>query len=130
MTAKIDAETAQAESRADFMKRLFAVAVSVGFASTLTRMVWISNGTIPTGDERHQIALLTTALIATISSWEGYFAAIDVRPLRSIWRFIIDIVLVLVYMILLISSGHPNLLLPILVFIFRSIYTLGCANHL
>lgn len=118
MTAKDDSQKAQASSRADFMKRLFAVAVSVGFASPLTRMVWIEKGTLPTDVEWHQIAILATALLATIGSWEGYFSAIDNRPLKGVIRFVIDIILVLIYMILLISSAHPNFFLPILVFIF------------
>jgi hypothetical protein len=100
------------------MKRLFAVAVSVGFASTLTRMAWITNGTWPSCDEWPQMAVLLSALIATIGSWEGYFAAIDNRPLEGMLRFTIDIALVFIYMILLISSVHTYLLLPILVLIF------------
>jgi hypothetical protein len=73
MTKKDEAQSAQAKSRADFMKRLFAVAVSVGFASPLTRMGWITNGTAPSGAEWQQIVILATALLATIGSWEGYF---------------------------------------------------------
>lgn len=118
MTAKDDAQNAQSESRADFMKRWFAVAVSVGFASPLTQMAWIKTGTAPNADEWKQIAFLATALLATVGSWEGYFSAIDDRPLKVIWRFIIDIILVLVYMILLISSGHSDLFLPLIVCIF------------
>jgi FtsH-binding integral membrane protein len=122
MTAKEEAQEARSRSRADFMKRLFAVAVSVGFASPLTRMSWIEHGTTPNGDEWRQIVILATALLATIGSWEGYFFAIANRPLKGVWRFIIDITLVLIYMILLISSGQPssnlNLFLLILVVIF------------
>jgi hypothetical protein len=118
MTAKDDALTALARSREDFMKRLFAVAVSVGFASPLTRMGWIEHGTFPNEAEWQQITILATALLATIGSWEGYFSAINNRPLKGVLRFIIDIVLVLFYMVLLISAGHSGLFLPIMAIIF------------
>ena len=120
-TPKTDAQRAQdaqVRSREDFMKRLFAVAVSVGFASPLTRMDWIANGTAPDKGQWHQIVILVTALLATIGSWEGYFSAIGSRPLKGVWRFFVDITLVLIYMVLLISSLHPYLFLPILVVIF------------
>lgn len=55
----------RAEIREDFAKRLFAVAISVGFATTIARMEWIKLGEFPTAAEFDQILILITGLIAT-----------------------------------------------------------------
>lgn len=109
---------AKAEIRADLVRRLFAVAISVGFAATLTKMSWVTNGDWPDADERKQIVALITAMIATVLSWDGYLLAIKERPLIGFWRFAIDIVLVFIYMLLLMSSQHMEIFLIVLACIF------------
>jgi hypothetical protein len=47
-----DTRQARAEARADLIRRLFAVAISVGFAATLARMSWVQNGTRPNSIRR------------------------------------------------------------------------------
>ncbi len=108
----------KAEIRADFIKRLFAVAISVGFATTLTKMKWVENGSWPADCEWEQLAILATGLIATVASWDGYLASIKAKPLNGYWRFVIDILLVFIYMFFLISSKQANFWLPILAFVF------------
>ena len=94
--------------RKDLMRRWFAVAISVGFATTLVDMQWLSSGRFPNHDELQQLARLTTALIAVVLSWEGYFFSIDSKPLKTTPRFIIDFTLVLLYMVLLYTSKIPT----------------------
>lgn len=94
--------------RADFMRRWFAVAVSVGFASTVNGMSWVQHGTAPSAIEWQQIARLGVAMIATLLSWEGYLLSIAGKPLYDFPRFAIDVFLVLVYLVLLISSRHGH----------------------
>jgi hypothetical protein len=108
----------RAKIRDDFIRRLFAVAVSVGFATTLIKMRWVESGSFPTIPEREQLAILLTGLIATVLSWDGYLASIADKPLNGYWRFAIDIVLVFIYMFFLISSPRPSFWLPILAIIF------------
>jgi hypothetical protein len=107
---KLDNPTVTPDSpagiRADFMRRWFAVAVSVGFAATVVEISWVSAGTFPSGDEWHQIARLSVAMTATLLSWEGYLLSIAGKPLYDFPRFALDVVLVLVYLVLLISSKH------------------------
>jgi hypothetical protein len=69
-------EKVRADIRADLIKRLFAVAISVGAAT------------------------------ATVLSWDGYLLSINDRPLGNFWRFAIDIALVFIYMFLLMTSYH------------------------
>lgn len=94
--------------RADFMRRWFAVAVSVGFASTVNSMLWVHVGAAPSPTEWQQIARLTVAMIATLLSWEGYLLSTAGKPLYDFPRFAIDVILVLVYLVLLISSSHGH----------------------
>jgi hypothetical protein len=108
----------RAKIRDDFIRRLFAVAVSVGFAATLIKMKWVENGTFPAEQEWEQLAILATGLIATVLSWDGYLASIADKPLNGYGRFVIDILLVFIYMFFLISSQRANFWLPILAIIF------------
>lgn len=99
----------RSDDKADFIKRLFAIAISVGFATTLTRMHWLEAGQFPDDVERGQLALLLAGLVATAGSWDGYFASISEKPLRHTMRYVIDITLVFTYMILLLGASHGAL---------------------
>jgi hypothetical protein len=38
---------ARAATRDDLIRRLFGIAIAVGFAATLAKMKWVQNGTLP-----------------------------------------------------------------------------------
>lgn len=105
-----DAEKALAGNRSDFMKRWFAIAISVGFATALSNMPWLKNGNIfdeslPVDwSQIEQCARLFTAALATILSWDGYFQSISNKPLVDGPRFAIDVFLVFMYLFLLLTS--------------------------
>jgi hypothetical protein len=103
----------QDEIRGDLIRRLFAVAISVGAATTLARMDWVEKGHWPTLAEWQQLAILSVAMTATVLSWDGYLMSIEDRPLKKFWRFAIDITLVFVYMFLLMTSHHKTWWIPI-----------------
>jgi hypothetical protein len=109
---------ARAEARADLLRRLFAVAVSVGFAATLARMGWVQNGALPGPAELNQTLILATALLAAVLGWESHLLAMTEKPLFGIWRFLINLVLVFIYMFLLMASAHPECVLWTLAVIF------------
>jgi hypothetical protein len=94
----------RAKIRDDLIRRLFAVAISVGAATTLARMGWVEHGRWPRMDEWQQLFVLAAALWATVLSWDGYLFSISTRPLRKTSRFVIDILLVFIYMFLLMTS--------------------------
>jgi hypothetical protein len=81
----------RAQIRDDFIRRLFAVAISVGFAATLIKMKWVENGSWPAYHEWEQLAILATGLVATVLSWDGYLASIEAKPLNGYGSFAIDI---------------------------------------
>jgi hypothetical protein len=113
-------EDIRAKIRDDLIRRLFAVAISVGAAATLAQMQWVQVGRWPCKAEWQQLFILVAALTATVLSWDGYLFAIAERPLRSFWRFAIDILLVFIYMFLLMTSR----LLVWWLFVHALIYTL------
>ena len=108
----------RAQIRDDFIRRLFAVAISVGFAATMTKMEWVENGSFPNKPEWEQLSILFTGLVATVLSWDGYLVSIKSKPLNGFGRFSIDILLVFIYMFFLISSKQPGFWLPTLAVVF------------
>jgi hypothetical protein len=94
----------RAQIRDDLIRRLFAVAISVGAATTLAKMEWVQLGRWPCLPEWQQLWIIIAAMTATVLSWDGYLFSIKDRPLRNFGRFAIDILLVFIYMFLLMTS--------------------------
>jgi hypothetical protein len=115
---KNDLREERAKIRDDFMRRLFAVAISVGFASAFSNMGWVKQARYPDNSETNQLLVLFIAFYATIQSWDGYLLSIQTKKLYGEYRFAIDILLVLIYMFLLINSMHYYILAPVLAIIF------------
>ena len=113
-----DARQARADARADLVRRMFAVAISVGFAATLAKMNWVQNGALPGPTELNQTLILGTALLAAVLGWESHLAALAEKPLFGFWRFLVNLVLVFIYMFLLMASAHPECVLWTLAVIF------------
>jgi hypothetical protein len=113
-----DVRQARADTRADLVRRLFAVAISIGFAATLAQMKWVQNGRLPGPDELDQTLALLTALLATVLSWDGHLLSMRYTPLFDFWRFLINIALAFIYMFLLMASAHPGCVLWTLSIIF------------
>ena len=115
----------RATAREDFIKRLFAVTLSVGIASQITRVVFdpshITQHTLdwtPVLAQWRALLLLGTSLIIVVSSWEGYLNAVRRIPLEDAPRFWIDIFLVFSYLFLTLSSNIYDLWFSIHVLIF------------
>lgn len=92
------------EIREDFMKRWFAIAISVGFATALASMPWLKDEVPFDWTQGQQLIRLAVAMLATLLSWEGYLLSIQSKPLTEGWRFAIDVFLVLLYLLLLLTS--------------------------
>lgn len=97
-----------AKNREDFMRRWFAIAISVGFATTVVQMPWVTNGRLPEQVEFEQLCRLGAALIATVLSWEGYLLSIKKKKLYEFSRYFIDIILVFIYLFLLLTSKYEK----------------------
>jgi hypothetical protein len=111
--------TDRAKDRLDLVKRLFAVAISIGIGNRLVNADWITNGHLPDRAEFEHLATLLLALYATVLSWDGYLSSVQKKPLNgSRFRFTIDVFLVIIYLILIITSDKTWFWLPILCVIF------------
>jgi hypothetical protein len=106
------------DDRLDLIKRLFAVAISIGVGASLVRAKWVQDATIPSGKQVEQIFIVLLALSATVLSWDGYLASVHRKPLRDFPRFAIDVGLVFIYMFLLVTSDKSWFWLPIICVIY------------
>jgi hypothetical protein len=82
------------KDRADLVKRLFAVSLSVGFAQ-IAKVVDISIITL------QDLLMLVVSAVVVVLSWEGYLRVLRDFPLKDAVRFYLDITIVFVYLILL-----------------------------
>lgn len=123
-----DVRQARADARADLVRRLFAVAISIGFGATLAPMNWVQNGRLPGPDEFDQTLALLTALLATVLSWDGHLLSMRSTPLFDFWRFLINIALAFIYMFLLMASVHPGCVLWTLAIIFFCMWSGTCSR--
>jgi hypothetical protein len=98
-------EKAKADGRADFLRRFFAVAIGVGFATKLTTFQFLVDVRTPDQNELSSILTLVFAVIVIVGSWDFYFTAIVTRPLYDISRFFLDIIVVSMY-ILMLNTTH------------------------
>lgn len=107
-----DSEPEPSKSRVDFVKRLFAVTVSVGFASQLSRLLPQPQGNghtlhlLPVLERQWRDLILDlVSIIAVVASWEGYLSSVRMVPINDLGRFYIDIAIVFLYLILLLSTS-------------------------
>jgi hypothetical protein len=114
------------EERKDFVKRLFAVTISVGFATQIAHIipqldqsagVWHML-TSMSAQQLQELGLLLASLVAVVASWEGYLKSISLDPLESRTRFYLDIVIVFVYLLLLLFSQKSDLWFATLAMMF------------
>lgn len=95
----------EASNRADFIKRIFAVVVSVGFATQLIQMESVHKGQLPSGSDLVHVTYLIIGLVLIIQSWEEYFVSIEDRQLTTPGRFYVDIIILFSYLLLLTYSS-------------------------
>jgi hypothetical protein len=106
--------TDRATDRLDLVRRLFAIAISIGVGNTIVNADWVRDGVWPSAKEVQQISIILLALLATVLSWDGYLSSVRKKPLNDWLRFAIDVLLVFIYMILIITSNKSWFWLPII----------------
>jgi hypothetical protein len=109
-----------ADDRKDFVRRMIAVAISVGFAGRLVQMNWIKGTQFvwPTATEWIVLLRLVVGIFVVVSGWEWYHRDIRDRPLNRPWRFYIDIAVVITTILFLFASDKEEVWLSSLVLIF------------
>ena len=144
MPAKAESEkpTERAKSRVDFIKRLFAVAVSVGAATPVSRVLSAQSNSdahtinilsVLSGHWR-SLLLLFISLVTVVLSWEGYYGTLEGLPLEDPLRFYLDIAIVFAYLLLMLSTEYYDVWFSLLPCIFGlylawDIASIASASH-
>src|SRR5271155_3159334 len=99
----------RSDARLGFVRRFAAIAVSVGFASVLVRMPWLTQGSRPNLGELGQLFRLCTAFLIILFGWEWHHKDLVTHKVTNVYRFIVDVLVILASLIFLISSTHDDL---------------------
>lgn len=90
----------------DFIDPLFAVVLSLSFGQILVADSWIWD--LSKGVQEFEFWVLMLGYLFVVLSWIGYHKSLRTAPLRAntlpgIFRFVVDVVLLILYFLLLIS---------------------------
>ena len=107
-----------ATERVDFIKRLFAIAVSVGFAIHIDAFEWLPAFDWPSPQIFEHSLLLLASMVFVVASWEGYLRSVEKTPLDDAPRFLLDIVIVFSYLLLMNAADDINAFIRTIIFIF------------
>src|SRR5690348_8390411 len=106
------------ESRKDLIKRLFPVAISVGFAAPLIQTGWLMAGRAPTLQEGEQFVRLSLSMFFVLMSGDWFHKDVNNIPPKTLARFLADAAIVFAYMILLILAREERSWIGSIVSIF------------
>jgi hypothetical protein len=109
----------ESKFRIDFIDPLFAVAIHIGIVEGLMGEAWLQDRRIPMHfDEYADLLMFSAGFWLLALSWVGYHASIQRRAILSDARFILDIILLILYMFLLVYFREPKIFSVLLLFIF------------
>ncbi len=110
--------------RIDFIDPLFAVAIHIGFVEGLLKEGWLEHHYFPTQlQEYASICMFIAALTVIVASWVGYHLSINNNPIIGDARFVLDVVLLILYIFLLLYFRNPSSVAILMALIFI-VYTL------
>ena len=106
----------ESKFRIDFIDPLFAVAIHIAFADGLMTEKWLEERRIPTQpDEIANVFLFAVGIATLVASWLGYHQSILQRPIVGNARFVWDVILLILYILLLLYFKSP---IAVCVFMF------------
>jgi len=111
-------DKAAGEYRIDFIDPLFAVAVHVGLTHGVLAESWFIQWRWPVGSEWLHLFSWLLGFLTLLLSWVGYHESIKLKPIKGLWRFILDVLLVTGYAFLLIKFRNLDAVLEILIGVF------------
>jgi hypothetical protein len=103
----------------DFIDPLFAVAIHIGFVEGLLHENWLHTRGYPNSlSDIANLLLFIAAFWVIVASWVGYHKSIYVKPIIEEARFILDVVLLTLYIFLLLYFREPIGLVALMVAIY------------
>ena len=105
----------------DFVDPLFAVVLSLSLGQILSLNSWVWD--LSKGARTFEFWVLMLGYLFVVLSWIGYHRSLRTAPLRAdtlpgIFRFIVDVVLLMLYFLLLISFQDFGRVLWLIVVVF------------
>lgn len=116
----------------DFLDFVFTVAMSVGLTPELLQVShikgiisedWVLKGRWPNSEEYFHLWVFSLGFLTLTLSWFGYHASIFTRPLKynsgyGMVRFIMDVLLVVLYGVILISYKNFGVVLALHIVVY------------
>ncbi len=100
--------------RVDFIDPLFAVAIHIGIVEGIIGQKWFVEWRFPRGPELLSGLVFLLGMWTLVSSWLGYHQSIRDKPLKGLLRFIVDVLLVLLYALMLVKFENLGAVLLLL----------------
>jgi hypothetical protein len=85
----------------DFLDPLFAVAIGIGFQDGILKEEFVKDWKLPANDDAFNLLVFILGLFFVSLSWFGYHSSIKSKPIEGNIRFVLDIALVVLYIVLL-----------------------------
>jgi Ca2+/Na+ antiporter len=119
MGERCSPERDEGRFRIDFIDPLFAVAIHIGFVEALLKQDWLHDRVFPQQlIDLANVAMFIAALSVLVASWVGYHESINVLAIKGNGRFVLDIVLLILYILLLLYFEKPWYIAVWMVLIF------------
>lgn len=120
MADTTDSSRSQSSIFIDFLDPLFAVAIGIGFQNGILLEPWLQNWVCPKSGELFHLLVFLLGIFTIALSWLGYHKSIKKKPLEGRGRFLLDIELLILYMLLLFQYKNFGAVLFILAAIYFS----------
>ena len=104
----------------DFLDPLFAVAIGIGFQDGILLEPWLKEWRVPQGQELFSLFVFTLGILTITLSWFGYHNSILKKRIEGKGRFILDIELLILYILLVYHYKNLGAVLFILAGIYLS----------
>lgn len=106
----------------DFIDPLFAVSVHIGLTEGIMNETWFHEMVWPSGKSTFTFLTFSLGFATLLLSWLGYHQSIKSRPMKrgigGIFRFLLDVLLVVMYAVLLVQYRNFRAVLGLLAVIY------------
>jgi len=104
----------------DFLDPLFAVAIGIGFQDGILLEPWLKQWRLPKGSDLFSLFVFMLGILTITLSWFGYHKSIRNKSIEGNGRFIVDIELLILYILLVYQYKNFGAVLFILAAIYLS----------
>src|SRR5690242_8433510 len=96
------------EARGKFVKELFPIAMTVGFAERVSQMSWLLKGSMPSAEQAGGLLRLSVAALWIVFAWDWYHRDIIISPVRTTPRYVLDVIIGLSYLRFMLMEEYAD----------------------